>query len=61
MEDFLDTTLVVREDVAAALQAGRPVVALESTVIAHGLPRPQNLETARAMEAATSLDGEMTS
>jgi pseudouridine-5'-phosphate glycosidase len=50
-------SLVVRDDVAAALQAGRPIVALESTVIAHGLPRPQNLETARAMEAAVREEG----
>jgi pseudouridine-5'-phosphate glycosidase len=42
--------LKVSEEVAAALAAGRPVVALESTVIAHGLPRPQNLETARRVE-----------
>ena len=48
MEKFL----AVREDVAAAIAAGQPVVALESTVIAHGLPRPLNLQTARAMEAA---------
>lgn len=34
----------------SALTAGHPVVALESTVIAHGLPRPTNLETARAVE-----------
>jgi pseudouridine-5'-phosphate glycosidase len=53
----LDTALFVREDVAAASHAGRPVVALESTVIAHGLPRPQNLETARAMEAAVREEG----
>ena len=53
----MDTTLFVREDVAAALRSGRPVVALESTVIAHGLPRPQNLETARAMEAAVREEG----
>jgi len=53
----LDTTLLIREDVATALRAGRPVVALESTVIAHGLPRPQNLETARAMEAAVREEG----
>jgi pseudouridylate synthase len=53
----LDTTLFIREDVAAALRAGHPVVALESTVIAHGLPRPQNLETARAMEAAVREAG----
>jgi pseudouridine-5'-phosphate glycosidase len=50
-------SLVVRDDVAAALQAHRPIVALESTVIAHGLPRPQNLETARAMEAAVRTEG----
>ncbi len=53
----MDTTLFIREDVAAALQQGRPVVALESTVIAHGLPRPQNLETAHKMEAAVREEG----
>jgi pseudouridylate synthase len=57
LEGFLDTTLFIREDVAAALQGGRPVVALESTVIAHGLPRPQNLETAHKMEAAVREEG----
>jgi len=41
---------VVHPDVASALAARRAVVALESTVIAHGLPRPQNLEAARALE-----------
>jgi pseudouridine-5'-phosphate glycosidase len=39
-------------EVADALAAGRPVVALESTLIAHGLPRPTNLQTAREAEAA---------
>ncbi|HEY6958289.1 MAG TPA: pseudouridine-5'-phosphate glycosidase [Candidatus Limnocylindria bacterium] len=43
--------LAIRPDVAAAIAARAPVVALESTVIAHGLPRPMNLETARALEA----------
>ena len=42
--------LAVHPDVAAALAARRAVVALESTVIAHGLPRPRNLEAARALE-----------
>jgi pseudouridylate synthase len=42
--------LAVNAEVAAALAAHRAVVALESTVIAHGLPRPQNLEAARALE-----------
>ena len=40
----------VAEQVAAALAAGRPVVALESTIIAHGLPRPDNLRAARQFE-----------
>jgi len=42
--------LAVHPEVAAALAAHRAVVALESTVIAHGLPRPQNLDAARALE-----------
>jgi pseudouridylate synthase len=42
--------LAVQPEVAAALAARRAVVALESTVIAHGLPRPQNLAAARALE-----------
>lgn len=37
--------------VAAALEAGTPVVALESTIITHGMPYPQNLEVARQVEA----------
>lgn len=41
----------VHPDVAAALAAGRPVVALESTLIAHGLPRPSNLDVALRVEA----------
>ena len=37
-------------EVKAALEAGRPVVALESTIISHGMPYPQNVETARRVE-----------
>lgn len=44
-------------DVATALAASQPVVALESTVIAHGLPRPQNLETARRLESVIREKG----
>lgn len=44
-------------DVETALQANRPIVALESTVIAHGLPRPQNLETARELETIVKQSG----
>ena len=42
--------LAVSPDVADALAAGAPVVALESTIIAHGLPRPDNLVAARRFE-----------
>jgi pseudouridine-5'-phosphate glycosidase len=44
-------------DVAAALADGRPVVALESTLISHGLPYPANLDVARASEAAVRDSG----
>ncbi len=44
--------IVIAADVASALADGRPVVALESTLISHGLPYPQNLEVALASEAA---------
>src|SRR5215211_1601884 len=47
----------VSEEVRAALGEGRPVVALESTVISHGLPRPQNLETARRLEQTVREGG----
>ena len=42
--------LAVSREVRDALDRRRPVVALESTVIAHGLPRPANLKTARSLE-----------
>jgi pseudouridine-5'-phosphate glycosidase len=44
-------------DVEAALERGDPLVALESTVITHGLPYPQNVETAVLMETAVRLGG----
>ncbi len=44
--------LKVAAEVAAALAAGRAVVALESTLVAHGLPYPVNLETAQAADSA---------
>ncbi len=51
------TLLDVHPEVYRAFQAGRPVVALESTVIAHGLPWPMNLETARGAETAVREEG----
>jgi pseudouridine-5'-phosphate glycosidase len=47
----------VRAEVAEALGAGGPVVALESTLISHGLPRPDNLELAREAERTVRAEG----
>jgi pseudouridylate synthase len=49
--------LTISKEVQEALEAQRPVVALESTVIAHGLPYPANLEIARDMQTAISAEG----
>ncbi len=45
------------EEVREALQAGRPVVALESTIISHGMPWPQNVETALGLERIVREEG----
>jgi pseudouridine-5'-phosphate glycosidase len=47
----------VHPEVADALAGGRPVVALESTIIAHGLPRPDNLRIAREIEDVVRSHG----
>jgi pseudouridine-5'-phosphate glycosidase len=47
----------VHPDVAAALAASEPVVALESTIVTHGLPRPDNLRVAREVEAVVRESG----
>jgi pseudouridine-5'-phosphate glycosidase len=49
--------VIVEAEVADALRAGRGVVALESTLIAHGLPAPDNLRVAREAEAAVRAAG----
>src|SRR3954471_284522 len=49
--------LQLSPEVAEALATGRAVVALESTLITHGLPFPANVETALAMEAAVRESG----
>ena len=49
--------IILSDEVQTALQEQRPVVALESTVIAHGLPYPANIEVAQAMEATIRLEG----
>ncbi len=57
MTSAIAARLSVAPSVAAALAEGRAVVALESTLISHGLPYPQNLEVARASEAAVRESG----
>ncbi len=53
MNKYLD----IAPEVAAALAAGKPVVALESTIISHGMPYPQNVETALAVEKIVRENG----
>jgi pseudouridine-5'-phosphate glycosidase len=50
-------SVLVHPEVSDALAAGRPVVALESTIISHGLPRPDNLRVAREIEATVRAGG----
>lgn len=56
-ENATDSYLELRPEVAEALAEGRPVVALESTAIALGLPRPRNLETALKLEEIVRAEG----
>ncbi|MGZ4597757.1 MAG: pseudouridine-5'-phosphate glycosidase, partial [Actinomycetes bacterium] len=49
--------MTTHPEVAEALASGRPVVALESTIISHGLPRPENLRVAREIEACVRDNG----
>ena len=53
MNKYLD----IHPEVAAALAAGKPVVALESTIISHGMPYPQNVETALQVERIVRENG----
>ena len=53
----LNKYLDIAPEVKAALDAGKPVVALESTIISHGMPYPQNVETALAVEKIVRENG----
>jgi pseudouridylate synthase len=57
MAGAMSSVLRIEPEVAAALASGTPVVALESTLIAHGLPRGRNLEVARELEAVVRSEG----
>ena len=53
MNQYLD----IKPEVAEAIAAGKPVVALESTIISHGMPYPQNVETALSVEKIIRENG----
>jgi len=53
MNEYLE----IREEAAAALAAGKPVVALESTIISHGMPHPENVATALEVERIVRENG----
>jgi pseudouridine-5'-phosphate glycosidase len=52
-----ETKFLTSPEVAQALKSGQPIVALESTIISHGLPRPSNLYVAREVEAIVRAHG----
>ncbi|CAA6670103.1 unnamed protein product [Spirodela intermedia] len=56
-DDFGGGSVKIAPDVYHALSCGDPVVALESTIISHGMPYPQNLQTAREVEAVIRENG----
>ncbi|RJP52808.1 MAG: pseudouridine-5'-phosphate glycosidase, partial [Anaerolineaceae bacterium] len=55
--DSLPASFIVKDDVKRALKLDHPIVALESTVLTHGLPHPTNLALGHDMEAAVHADG----
>lgn len=53
----MNAYLEIQPEITEALAAGKPVVALESTIISHGMPYPQNVETAIAVEEVVREGG----
>ena len=53
----MSEAIAIRDEVAEALRRGTPLVALECTLIAHGLPYPDNLELAREVEVLVRREG----
>ena len=56
----MNKNLHIAPEVKAALSAGEPVVALESTIISHGMPYPKNVETAMAVAGGLRQKGGQT-
>jgi pseudouridylate synthase len=57
MQEAVGRFLDVAPEVRSALEQGRAIVALESTIITHGMPHPQNVATAREVEAVVRANG----
>ena len=57
MNEAMNTYLSVSPEVREAIASGKPVVALESTIISHGMPYPQNVETAQNVERIIRENG----
>ncbi|MCR5808950.1 MAG: pseudouridine-5'-phosphate glycosidase [Clostridiales bacterium] len=53
----LNDNILYSKEVAEAIENGRPVIALESTIISHGMPYPQNVETAKECERIAREEG----
>jgi len=53
----MNRTLEIKSDVRQALQANRPVIALESTIISHGMPYPENIDVAKGLEKIAEENG----
>lgn len=53
----MKTAIVISAEVKEALEQGKPVVALESTIISHGMPYPKNVETALEVEGLIRAEG----
>jgi pseudouridine-5'-phosphate glycosidase len=56
-QSFCPSVIRIHPEVAQALSEGKPVVALESTIISHGMPYPQNLSTAKEVEQVVRNNG----
>ena len=54
---MINNKMIIKKSVAAAISEKRPVVALESTIISHGMPWPANLDTARLLEETVESNG----
>ncbi|MBL7574877.1 pseudouridine-5'-phosphate glycosidase [Peptoniphilus asaccharolyticus DSM 20463] len=56
-KELMKKYMVISEEVQEAMDSGKPIVALESTIISHGMPYPKNLETAKACEEIVRENG----